>query len=207
MVENKLSSFEEDAMMEVGNIGSGNASKKLSDMISEKVDLELTEIKIVNTSDLVKSYETDEIHQVVSVFLRVTGDAVGSIITLFDKEFATRMIDLIEKKAIGTTVAITPQSEEQFKAMGISLAESYVNSMVEFLSMDLKKTDPIVQVNKKNLVMKFMLRGISPFLAEDVLVLRTRFKVDKYSLKGEFLILFGLKSLEGFKDSIKNILK
>lgn len=206
MAENKLTDFEMDAIREFGNIGSGNASTKLSEYLDEKVALELTEIKIINSKDLINEYQTEDKQTVVSVFLRVTGDAIGSLTTLFEKEFATRIIDIIEKKEIGTTKTITSECEEKFRKIGESLAESYVNSLVTFLNQDLKQSNPIVQINNKNILMKFMLKGISPYVTEDVLILQTKFNVEKYSLKGEFIILFGLKSLEGFKEAIKKAL-
>lgn len=205
---NKLNEFETDAIKEVGNIGSGNASTKLSEIVNERVNLELTEIKIINTKDLINAYEInkEDNNPVVSVFLRVEGDAIGSVITLFEKDFATKIADLIDKKPIGTTNAITSECESKFKSIGIALGESYINSLIEFLSINLNYKDPIVQINKKNIIMKFMLQGISPYVAEDVLILQTKFNVAKYEIKGEFMILFGLKSIENFKTAIKKIL-
>ncbi|MFH0874652.1 MAG: chemotaxis protein CheC [archaeon] len=206
MDQNKLSDFEIDAMKEVGNIGSGNAAIRLSQMVNEKVEMNLTEIKIIDSKNLVNEYKQQSNDPVVSVFLRVKGDALGSIITVFDRKFSTVLLDLIEKNPIGTTKTITLECEEKFKAIGISLSESYINALGTFLNMNFIQTDPLVQINKKELVFRFLAKGISPYASEDMLILQTKFNVKKYSLVGEFAIIFGLKSLDRFKKAISKAL-
>lgn len=203
MAGTELTDMQMDALKEIGNMGAGNASAKLSELVDDMVALELTEMNIVSSSKLAEAYQSKDDDVVVSIFLRVIGDFVGSIVTLFPNKFAVTLVDMIQKRPIGTSKNITSANQEEFKVVGILLAQTYLNALSQFVGLNLKESDPIVQVNRRSIIMDFIVKGITSNVAEEILSIRTKFYIKKSDLKGEFLVLFGLKSLEQFKKIIE----
>lgn len=198
-----LSAMEVDALKEIGNIGSGNASTQLSNIISQKVEMELTNLQIIPTEDFFNQYQNQEQDHVVSTFLRVEGDISGSIVTMFNRENATKLVDIIKNQPPGTLQEINEESKEYVTKIGKEVTDSYLKSLTDFLGIQAGLQDPIFAVNKKNVILSFMVRLIKSNLNKDILMINTRFSVPSQGLKGEFLLLFGLGSLKKFQELIR----
>lgn len=199
---NKLTPMEIDALKEIGNVGAGNASVKLSDLASEKVALELTELEVLAADQFMQKYKSEEEHKIVSIFLKVVGDIFGTVVILFSDKFAMSLVDLINRRTIGATQEITAANEEEFKVVGTSLSEAYLNSLGDFLGIVLREAGANVHVNKQDIIFNSMLRQITPALVDDVLLVKTKFTIERYGLSGEFLLLFGIKSLDRLRKII-----
>ena len=80
----------EDALKELENMGAGNASKVMSELINKEVKLVVPKIKIVDKSNIVSIVGGPE-SMVVCMYSSISGDLSGNVIIAFQKEEAFKV--------------------------------------------------------------------------------------------------------------------
>ncbi|MDE6724879.1 MAG: chemotaxis protein CheC, partial [Ruminiclostridium sp.] len=75
-----------DVLTEVGNIGSGNASAALSNMINKSVEVEMPQVKIVSFQEAMDQPGGAE-QVVAGTMTRMSGGMEGMILLLMDRDF------------------------------------------------------------------------------------------------------------------------
>ena len=83
-IRDNLKKVEKDALLFAEKLSTSNAAESLSMMIKKTVSMNVSSIKILNIEDVSKGLpNVEEIG--VGVFLRIKGDAPGSILIFFDR--------------------------------------------------------------------------------------------------------------------------
>ena len=76
-----------DVLREIGNIGAGNATTALAQMLGCKVDMAVPQVRLLEFSE-VGSIMGGEEQIMAGIYLMVEGDITGSILFLLNKESA-----------------------------------------------------------------------------------------------------------------------
>lgn len=194
----KLDKFQ-DALNEVGNIGSGKASGALSRLIDKEIkltppDIYLTPVK--NIPELVGG----EKKLVVGIYSAISGDVSGTVITVLPTEGALLLADLIQKKQPGTTKALGREDQLKLEEAGKSLSVSYLKTMTEFLGLNIKHTDERIISTFGESLTDFVLLGIEE---EYALLLRTKFAIPNTKIEGDFVLLIALESLTQVLEALR----
>ncbi|MBN2368225.1 chemotaxis protein CheC [Candidatus Woesearchaeota archaeon] len=197
-----LSRMELDALQEIGNIGSGNASTTLGNVMNTKIALDLTDVALFEPDIFLKEYSQLDNIYVVSVFLRVLGYLPGSIVIMFKREDALKFVDLAQKKALGTMKEIDADSQEILETICIQVTQGYIRAMSDFLDLNLSTAQPLFTTNKRKTIIDFMIHLITASLNNSMLAINTNFNVEEHGIRGEFLLLFGINSLKDLKNLI-----
>ena len=83
-----------DVLKELGNIGAGNATTALSQMINAKVDMSIPRVELLefkDLSDIVGGAETI----VAGILLMLEGDIDGMMMFMLDRLSAHRLVSLL----------------------------------------------------------------------------------------------------------------
>ena len=107
MDSDSFNAVELDALMEVGNIGSGNAATALSQLLNRKIDMNVPAINIISFQDILDKIGGEDL--VVGVIVRVLGDVPGSMLYVIDKDSALNII-----------ASLTGEVSEEISEMGDS---------------------------------------------------------------------------------------
>ena len=139
MIRRKYNAIQLDALLEVGNIGAGNAATALSQLINKKINMTVPAVKIVRCNEIFDTEESEE--RVMGVIVRVLGDTPGNILFVFDDETANNMIELL-----------TGKKEDKFSELGYSvlceigniISGSYMNAIAKFTNLLILPSVPAV---------------------------------------------------------------
>lgn len=84
-----------DVLKEIGNIGAGNATTAIANMLGMKIDMNVPNVKLMEVSKLGTAVGAED-ETIVGIFLEVMNDIEGSMMFLVDipsarygKQFAT----------------------------------------------------------------------------------------------------------------------
>ncbi|MDF2720307.1 MAG: CheY-P-specific phosphatase CheC, partial [Paenibacillus sp.] len=74
----EFADFQLDVLKEVGNIGAGNAATALSKLLNRPVDMQVPLVNMLPFEEIIEVLGGSE-QIVLTIFLRVTGDAPGNM--------------------------------------------------------------------------------------------------------------------------------
>ena len=116
-----------DVLREIGNIGAGNATTALAQMLGCKVDMAVPQVRLLEFSE-VGTIMGGEEQIMAGIYLMVEGDITGSILFLLNKESARKLIaKLMGMESIGDN--LTEMEQSALKEIGNIITASYLNSL------------------------------------------------------------------------------
>lgn len=75
-----------DVLKEIGNIGAGNATTALAQLLQCKVDMKVPQVKLLRFKEL-GSLMGGEDQVMIGIYLAVEGDITGSIMFNYDQRY------------------------------------------------------------------------------------------------------------------------
>ncbi|NKE05252.1 MULTISPECIES: chemotaxis protein CheC [Mesobacillus] len=157
-----ISDIHLDILKEVGNIGAGHAATALSTLLNTKIDMKVPRVRVVSFDEVMElAGGADNV--VASVFLRIEGDAPGSMFFILPLPQAEKYIgQLIKKQSFSF-------SEEQENELALSalqelgniLSGSYLSSLSDFTQLSLYPSVPALSIDMVGAVISFGLLELS----------------------------------------------
>jgi chemotaxis protein CheC len=124
MRPNDLSSFQIDALRELGSIGAGHAATALSEVVGSTVDITVPEASIVSVTEMPSLFGGPEA-LVGAVLARLLGDVRGSIMFLAPPESFVALRDLMRGRTGGTGDLAAPEEQGLAAHAGLLLISAY----------------------------------------------------------------------------------
>jgi chemotaxis protein CheC len=157
-----LNQIEIDVLKEIGNIGAGNAATALSKLLNKKIDMKVPDVKIETFNTIIENIGGHE-RVVVSIFLRVEGDAPGSIFFILPLEQAEYYI----KTATNDTnfsFSKPPYAEMSLsflQELGNILSGSYLSALADLTKLNLHPSVPALGIDMVGAILTYGLIEIS----------------------------------------------
>lgn len=182
----KITSVHLDVLKEIGNIGAAHAATALSDLLQKKVDMQVPKVEMVSFNDMMELAGGSE-NIVVGIFLRIEGDAEGSMFFVLPIEQANRFIrGLIHDPTFD--LEKPPVSELGLSAMqemGNILSGSYLSALSDFTGLKIYPTVPGLSVDMFGAIISIGLIELS-HVSDHVIVINTSI-FDEAHIEGEMM--------------------
>jgi len=142
-----------DGLREVANIGAGHAATALSQMVNDRVMLEVPELRVVPLEDVPELIgPPDEV--VSAVMMKLLGDVTGRTVQIFPASAASAVVKALTGRA-------DVRFPEDFGDLEISavteisniLVGAYVNALSEFLGMMLIMSVPAMAIDTSSAIL------------------------------------------------------
>lgn len=189
----KITSIHLDILKEIGNIGAGNAATALSKLLNKKIDMKVPDVRIVSFDEMMNITGGAE-NVVAGVFLRIEGDAPGSMFFVLPIEQATHFI----REMIGDEnfqLGAPPYSEMGLSALqelGNILSGSYLSSLSDFTNLLLYPSVPALSIDMVGAIISYGLIELS-HVSDYAIVIDTALnddeEINKECVKGHFFLL------------------
>jgi chemotaxis protein CheC len=191
--EKRITSMHLDILKEIGNIGAGHAATALSTLLDKKIDMKVPSVQVVSFDEMMDMAGGPD-NVVVSVFLRIEGEAPGSMFFLLPLEQASMYIRImIQDRSF--SFSAPPYSELGLSAMqelGNILSGSYLSSLSDFTNLNLLPSVPALSIDMAGAIIGFGLLEISQ-VSDYAIVIDTALKEEEVeeseSVKGHFFLL------------------
>lgn len=183
-----------DILKEIGNIGAGHAATALSTLLDKKIDMKVPNVRVVSFDEMMDmAGGADNI--VAGVFLRIEGEAPGSMFFLLSMEQATLFI----KKMLGDE-NFSFQGEQPnelaysaLQELGNILSGSYLSSLSDFTNLSLFPSVPALTIDMAGAIISHGLLEVS-HVSDYVIVIDTSLNEENEdvkfnSLQGHFFLL------------------
>jgi len=179
-----------DVLKELGNIGAGNATTALAQMLQAKVDMKVPQVRLLDFKD-VGAVMGGEEQLVVGIYLAVEGDITGSIMFVLEhsagRELVSRLMGM-------------PPSEGKFNEMEISamkeigniITGAYLNSIAQMTNLKILPSVPDLSVDMLNAILSVPAIEFG-IMGDQILLIQTVF-TDDVDLNGYFILMPDLES-------------
>lgn len=195
MTNKNLNDFERDQLVEITNIGAGNAANALSQLVGKEIKFSVPDLiasKIEDTHNFFGNSE--EIMTVVMV--KLLGDIKGTMLLMFPSKSAIAIVDLLSEKLYqkSNSEILNEFGRSALKEIGNILAGSFMAALFKFLNLSVLQSVPDVTTDKIGSIMDVVLTNIIETQVNDILALKISLIIEGKGVESRLFLLFDPKA-------------
>mgnify|MGYP001072867253 FL=1 len=186
----KMSNEYFDVLKELGNIGAGNATTALAQMMQCKVDMSVPQVRLLEFKEMGEMMGGEETIM-AGIYLAIEGDITGSIMFLLEKQAARHLVN----KLMGMQAEGEEFSEMEFSALkevGNIITGAYLNSLSSLTNLVIYPSVPDLTVDMAGAILSVPAIQFGE-LGDKMLLIQTQF-FDEMTLDGYFILVPDLDS-------------
>nr|WP_321496165.1 chemotaxis protein CheC [uncultured Methanolobus sp.] len=195
-----LDKFYYDALNEVGNIGMGNATTALSQLVGKSISVSGSSLTLLKAKDISENLNSEKIGAIV----RVMGDMNGGFILVLGKTHSQVLADMLLKDSVDDNY----MKVSAFIEVANILAGSYYNALSKFLNLSIIPSIPTISEGTTDEIFEKAKKHMSGKI-DHIFGLTTLFEIrgeDEYhSLSGDMYMLLDTASLQSVIDRIEEM--
>ena len=179
-----------DILRELGNIGAGNATTALAEMLQCKVDMSVPKVGLLEFKEVGTAMGGEE-QIMAGIYLGVEGDITGSIMFLLEKNSARFLVS----KLMGMEMEGDDFSEMEFSALkevGNIITGAYLNSLSSLTNLKIFPTIPDIAVDMAGAIMSVPAIQFGA-VGDKMLLIQTQF-FDDVAIDGYFILIPDMES-------------
>lgn len=179
-----------DVLKELGNIGAGNATTALAQMLQTKVDMKVPQVRLLDFKDVGVVMGGEE-QLVAGIYLAVEGDITGSIMFILEKSAAKSLVS----KLMGmppTEGGFTEIEISAMKEIGNIITGAYLNSLAQMTNLKMIPSVPDLNIDMLNAILSVPAIEFG-IIGDQILLIQTVF-TDDVDLNGYFILMPDLES-------------
>lgn len=179
-----------DVLKELGNIGAGNATTALAQMLQCKVDMKVPQVRLLNFNEVGEVMGGEE-QIVVGIYLAVEGDITGSIMFILEQNAGIALVE----KLMGVKASPEGFGEIELSAMkeiGNIITGAYLNSLSQLTNLKMLPSVPDLSIDMLNAILSVPAIEFG-IMGDQILLIQTQF-TDEVDLNGYFILLPDLES-------------
>ena len=187
-----------DVLKEIGNIGAGNATTALAQLLQCKVDMKVPQVKLLQFKEL-GSLMGGEDQVMIGIYLAVEGDITGSIMFIMTNDTGKHLTE----KLMGMKSDSDQFNEMELSALrevGNIITGSYLNSLSMMTNLKIYPSVPALCIDMAGAILSVPAIEFGT-IGDDILLIQTQF-LDEIELNGYFILIPDLESYEKILSSL-----
>ena len=188
-----------DVLKELGNIGAGNATTALAQMLGSKVDMSVPQVQLLDFNVLGDTVGgEDEI--MAGIYLQVEGDIQGNMMFIQTKVSAAHLIN----KMMAGMIEIKDEEVADYefgemecsaiKEVGNIITGAYLNALSSLTNLKIYPSVPQLAIDMAGALLSVPAVEFGLF-ADKILLVQTKFS-DDVELDGFFILIPDMESYE-----------
>ncbi|MBE5914209.1 MULTISPECIES: chemotaxis protein CheC [Pseudobutyrivibrio] len=175
-----------DVLKEIGNIGAGNATTAIANMLGLRIDMSVPEVAFLPVEDLGSAIGAeDEI--IVGIMLGVEQDIDGSMMFLMDMASAHHIVNKLMMRDDSYAEPFDEMDLSAIKEIGNIIAGSYLSALSGLTNLTIVPSVPFVAVDMAAAILSVPAVQFGIF-GDNALMINTEFS-DDLGIKGHFILM------------------
>ena len=175
-----------DVLKEIGNIGAGNATTAIANMLGLRIDMSVPEVAFLPVEDLGSAIGAeDEI--IVGIMLGVEADIDGSMMFLMDMPSAHHIVNKLMMRDDSYNEPFDEMDLSAIKEIGNIIAGSYLSALSGLTNLTIVPSVPFVAVDMAAAILSVPAVQFGIF-GDNALMINTEFS-DDLGIKGHFILM------------------
>ncbi len=175
-----------DVLKEIGNIGAGNATTALANMLGLRIDMSVPNVEFLPVEKLGTAVGAED-DIIVGIMLGVEQDIDGSMMFLMDMASAHHLVNRLMMRPDDYAEAFDEMDLSAIKEMGNIIAGSYLSALSGLTNLTIVPSVPFVAVDMAASILsvpavQFGIQG------DNALLIQTQFS-DELGISGYFILM------------------
>jgi len=175
-----------DVLREIGNIGAGNATTAISNMLNLKIDMSVPQVELLPVEKITTAIGAEE-EVIVGILLGVELDIEGSMMFLMDMPSAHHLVNRLMMRDYDYNEEFNEMDLSAIKEVGNIIASSYLSALSGLTNLTISPTVPFVAIDMSAAILsvpavQFGLQG------DNALMIKTKFD-DDLDMNGFFILM------------------
>ncbi|KTD09419.1 chemotaxis protein CheC [Legionella jamestowniensis] len=201
-----LTPEQEDALIELGNIGMSKAAKQLSMLLNSFIKISIPKITLINVNELANNSQFADKQILAFVHQNISQDLQGCSALVFQREQTT----LLTKSVIGETPQLTQEEvraceQEAMLEIGNIIISSCMSVIANMLSKNVLLSLPVYDENNLVSLLRDLCLPIAG-LTRNIIAISTTLDTSDNNLSGSLFIILTEESINILLEDIKELI-
>ena len=175
-----------DVLREIGNIGAGNATTAIANMLGRKIDMNVPNIKLMEVSKLGTAVGAED-QTIVGIFLEVQNDIEGSMMFLLDIPSARYLVNKLMMMDMPEDKSFDEMELSALKEIGNIIAGSYLSALSAMTGLVIVPSVPYIAVDMAASILSVPAIEFGQF-GDNALLIQTEICAD-VAINGYFILM------------------
>ena len=135
-----------DVLREIGNIGAGNATTAIANMLGSRLNMQVPKVQLMEASELGGAI-CDEEETIVGIFLEICNDISGSIMFLMRMDSAHVIVNKLMMRDLEYNEPFDEMDLSALKEIGNIIAASYLSALSTLTGLRIQPSVPYIAVD------------------------------------------------------------
>lgn len=194
-----MDSMHYDLLKELGNIGAGNATTALAQMLNKKLDMKVPRVALVGF-DKLPSIICGEEELVVGIYLMLGDDVEGSMMFLMPEESAHNLVDQLMGRAPGSNEPFSEMDYSAIQEIGNIITGSYLSALSSLTGLTIGASVPYIAIDMAAAILSVPAIEFGQ-VGDNALLIETEFG-DDILINGYFILIPALDSYDKILTSL-----
>ena len=186
MTLDQINKMYPDVLTEIGNIGAGNATTAIANMLNLKINMSVPHVELMPVEQITGAIGSED-EVVVGIMLGVENDITGSMMFLMDLPSAHHLVNRLMMRDADYDKDFDEMDLSALKEIGNIIASSYLSALAGLTNMTISPTVPFVTVDMAAAILSVpaVMFGM---MGDNALLIKTEIG-DEESISGYFILM------------------
>lgn len=190
---NQIDNMQYDVLREIGNIGAGNATTALSQMINSKINMNIPKVDLLEFKELSEIVGGAE-KLVVGILFTLEGQIDGMMMFMMDQEASRHLVNLLMGNAYEDQSGEFSEMElSALNEIGNIIAGAYLSSLATLTNITINSSVPYLAIDMAGAILSVPAIEFGK-IGDKALLIETEFGDDDKAVNGYFILIPTIKS-------------
>lgn len=187
-----LDTLQYDVLKEIGNIGAGNATTALSQLINSKIDMNVPKVELLEFKELAEIVGGAE-KQVVGILLSLDGDIQGDMMFMLGCDCAHSLVNILLGRNTKNSDEFTEMDMSALSEIGNIITGAYLSSLSTLTHLYINTSVPNIAIDMAGAILSVPAIEFGK-MGDKALLIQSQFIDGKIDVSGYFILIPTLES-------------
>ncbi len=188
-----------DVLKEIGNIGAGNATTAISNMLNLKIDMEVPRVEFLTLQELPTAISAEE-ETVAGIYLEVESDISGSMMFLLKMGSAHYLVNRLMGRPDDYMEEFDTMDLSALKEIGNIISGSYLSALSAMTKLVITSSVPYLAIDMAAAILSVPAIQFGQY-GDNALLIATEFG-DDITIEGYFILMPDIDSYDKILTSL-----
>jgi len=189
-----------DLLRELGNIGAGNATTALSQLINKKIDMGIPVVSVLEFKELAEVVGGEE-NPIVGILLGIEGDVNGMMMFILEQTSAHNLVNILMGKELTSFDEFEEMDLSALNEIGNIITGAYLSSLSSLTNLKIIATVPNMAIDMAGAILSVPAIEFGK-VGDRALLIQTDFGGESEKVFGYFILIPDMPSYNTILESL-----